>query len=371
MEIKTCLTCILDNQDDKDIAFDENGVCHYCRSYEVQMKQIGTLEEREKELLKMISKIKAAGKGKKYDCLLGVSGGVDSSYMAYLAKKYDLRPLIIHLDNGWNSDTAVSNIERICTSLGFELHTYVIDWEEFVGMQKAYIRAGVVDVEVLTDHAIKAITQKLSKKYGVKYSLSGFNLVTEAIMPKGWTYSKKDYLNIKDIVLKFGEGIKIKSFPRITFYKGLINYWWYKLESFHILNYLPYNKVEAKELLKKEFDWVDYGGKHYESIFTKFYQAYILPTKFGIDKRKAHLSNLICSGQITREKALEELKKPLYDDPNEFAFEKEYVLKKLNWSEKYFDELMKQTPREHEDFDSDKRLWDNYFKFVQLLKFWR
>lgn len=186
-------------------------------------------------------------------------------------------------------------------------------------------------------------------------------------MPKGWTFSKRDFLNIKDIVGQFGNGFQFKTYPYISFYKALYYFWFHKLESFQILNYLDFNKEQAKEVLKSDLGWKDYGGKHYESVFTKFYQSYILPNKFGIDKRKAHLSNLICSGQISREEAMKELAQPLYK-PRELEEEKVYILKKLNLSEAEFEQIMKEPPRAHSEFKSDQTLWNKYFKFVSLVK---
>jgi N-acetyl sugar amidotransferase len=363
-----CSRCLLNTLDTKHINFDENGVCNYCNFYSNKIKELGSLEERQKLLLNKISEIKKLGEGKQYDCLLGLSGGIDSSYMAILAHEAGLRPLVIHLDNGWNSDTAVKNIDKICEKFNFQLYTYVIDWEEFSGLQKAYLRAGVIDIEVLTDHAIYAILNKLAHKFNIKYTLSGFNLETEAIMPKGWTYNKRDSLNIKDIVNKFGDGIKIKTFPFVSFYKALYYYWVSKLETFEILNFVDYDKEKAKQRLISEIGWIDYGGKHYESVFTKFYQSYILPVKFGVDKRRAHLSNQICANKITKEQANQILLTKPFDE-HLILSDKEYILKKFNMTSTEFEKIMQEKPRNHNEFDSDQRLWNRYFKLIKLLKF--
>ncbi|MCB0762302.1 MAG: N-acetyl sugar amidotransferase [Flavobacteriales bacterium] len=363
---RQCTMTILDTLDDPNMQFDENGVCHYATDYfERVAREMGPLEKRTAELKAKIEQMKKDGQNKPYDCILGLSGGTDSSFMALWAHEQNLRPLVVHLDNGWNSELAVKNIENICSRLGFELHTHVIDWREFRDLQLAYLKASVVDIEVLTDHAIQAVILDLAAKYKIKYSLSGYNLVTEAIMPKGWTYDKRDFLNIKDIVKQYGGITRFKTFPTLTFSKKLYYHWIVNLESVYVLNYLDYNKDKAKQRLIDELGWRDYGGKHYESVFTKFYQAYILPQKFGIDKRKAHLSNLICSGQITREEALREMEQPLYD-PYELAEEKEYVLKKFGLSEVEFDNIMATPPRNHQEFDSDERLWKRYYKIAGL-----
>jgi len=216
-----CKRCILTIKDTSYISFDDDGICNYCNYYDFKTEQLGDFDAKKEFLFSKIEEIKLKGKGKKYDCLLGLSGGVDSSYMAMLVHEYGLRPLVIHLDNGWNSDTAVKNIENICEKYGYELFTYVIDWEEFVSLQKAYLKAGVIDIEVLTDHAIYAILNKLAHKFGIKYTLSGFNYETEAIMPKGWTYGKRDFLNIKDIVTKYGDGVVFKTYPHVGFFRAL------------------------------------------------------------------------------------------------------------------------------------------------------
>lgn len=365
--IVSCSNCILSVGDTKYISFDDQGVCNYCKYYYDSVKVLGTIEEKTTWLNNKVKEITIANKGKKYNCILGVSGGVDSSYLAYWCKQNNLRPLVVHLDNGWDSELATKNIENICNVLGFNLHTYVINWVEFKLLQVAYFKAGVIDIEVLTDHAIHAILIKIAKKYKIKYILNGNNLSTEAIMPKDWVFDKLDWRNIKDIYSQFGSGEPIKSFPHITFLQKLYNYWFLKIEDIQVLNYLNYNKKEAKAIIKEKFGWRDYGGKHHESVFTKFYQSYILPVKFNVDKRKAHLSTLICSGQITREEALIELKKTVHTSDQE----KKYVLKKLEFSNEEFDKYMKEVPRLHSDFKSEKDMWQLYFKVIRLIRFWK
>lgn len=367
-ELKSCSNCVLTTGDTDYISFDENGQCNYCNYYYAAYDKLGNAGEKENWLKKKIEEMKRNKASHGYDSILGVSGGVDSTYLAYWAKQNKLNPLVVHFDNGWDSELAVKNIEKICSKLEFQLHTYVINWEEFKELQLAYFKAGVIDIEVLTDHAISASLIKMAKEYKIKYILNGNNLSTEAIMPKDWVYDKNDWRNIKDIYSKFGNGRPIKTFPRTTFPEKLYNYWFLKLENLEILNYVDYNKQQAKQIIIKELDWIDYGGKHYESIFTKFYQKYILPTKFSVDKRKAHLATLICSKQITKEQALEELKLPLYD-PKEIESEKEYVLKKLGLSVNEFDKLMMEKPRDHSEFKNEKELWAMYFKFISILKF--
>lgn len=347
-EYQMCTRCVMDTTD-PEIKFDENGVCNHCKRYDqIVKKMILSDKKKETKLKEIIKKIKEDGKNKKYDCIIGVSGGVDSTYIAYKVKELGLRPLAVHLDNGWNSELAVGNIEKILDKLGIDLSTHVVNWEEFKDLQLAYFKASVVDIEVVTDHAIIAIMYHVANQQGVKYILTGINLVTEAILPRSWVYVKKDLRNLMAIHKMFGKE-KLKTYPRMGLLLELYYRIFRRMRSVSLLNYLNYNKDEAKKILQGKLDWEDYGGKHHESIFTKFYQAYILPTKFNIDKRRAHLSNLVCSGQISREKALEELKKPLYDE-EELKKDKEYVLKKFGLTEKEFEDLMKLPIKKHQEY---------------------
>jgi N-acetyl sugar amidotransferase len=367
-EVVNCKVCLLNSSDTNVFSLDNDGVCNYCNYYASANAKLGSVDEKKKYIDNKVAQMKLAGKGKSYDCILGVSGGTDSSYMAYWAKQQGLRPLVAHFDNGWNSELAAKNIENICKKLGFELQTIVINWPEFKALQLSYLKAGVIDIEALTDHAIYATITKIARDHKIKYTLSGFNYATEAVMPKGWVFDKGDWENINDIYSKFGSGISIKTFPHVSFWKKLYYHWFLKLETIQVLNYIPYSKQMAKDIITKELDWKDYGGKHFESVFTKFYQIYILPKKFGVDKRRAHLSNLICSGQMTKEVALQELTLPLYTD-NDMLADKEYVLKKLGLSESEFDLYLQEKPRLHTEFKTEKRMWERYFKFVNILKF--
>ena len=363
-DFQRCSFTVMDNIADANIRFDSKGICNYYYEYqEAARTGLFTHEEGAARLNELVEKIKSDGKGKPYDCLIGLSGGVDSSYVAWLVKHHGLRPLAVHLDNGWNSELAVNNIENIISKLGIDLFTLVVNWQEFRDIQLSYLKASVVDIEVVSDHAIFATMYKLAKEKGIGYIISGTNIVTEHIMPPGWLYKKMDYANLNDIHRKFGS-IKLKTYPTFDFRKYVYYNSFLKLTPISILNYVPYNKKEIKEFITRELGWRDYGGKHYESIFTKFYQAYILPEKFHIDKRKAHLSTLICAGQISREDALKELELPLYD-ARELALDKEYVLKKLGLSEEAFQKIMSAPPRRHEDFKTDTHLKDGYMNFLR------
>lgn len=356
----------MDNDGDAEILFDHNGICNYCHAYEEMEKQTVFKGDAGKQKLKAaVESIRKDGKGKPYDCILGVSGGVDSSYMAYLAKKEGLRPLIVHFDNGWNSELAVKNIENIISVLGFELYTYVMNWEDFKDLQRAYFKASVIDIEVPTDQLIFGALVKLARKYKIKYILSGWNTVTEAIMPKSWSYDRKsDAHNLLDIHRTYSKK-KLRNLPIMGFWNSMWNLVFYKIEIIPLLNYIDYNKKDIKDFLMQNLGWKDYGEKHYESIFTRFYQGYILPRKFNVDKRKAHLSTLINSKQITKEKALEELTKLSYD-PVLQQQDKEYVIKKLEFTPQEFEEIMQASPRSHYDFKTDLILWQRYYAALKL-----
>src|SRR5450755_314558 len=360
---RQCSITVMDNIADPDIRFDEKGVCNYYYDYqEAARKGVLEGEAGEQKIEDLISRIKEEGKGKRYDCLIGLSGGVDSTYVALLAKQYGLRPLAVHLDNGWDSELAVKNVENIITRCGFDLFSLVVDWEEFRDIQLAYLYASVVDIEVVSDHAIFASMYRLAKEHNTGFIISGTNIVTEFIMPPSWLYDKMDYANLRDIHSRFGKK-KLNTYPYLDFRKYVYYSAVLRLSPISILNYVPYNKKEVKEIIQRELGWRDYGGKHYESQFTKFYQAYILPEKFHIDKRKAHLSTLICSGQITKEEAVEELSQPLYE-PARLEADKEYVLKKFGLSAAEFEKIMHLSVQKHAAFKSDRKMKEMYMNFL-------
>lgn len=351
---RVCTRCVMDDSD-PEITFDEEGVCSRCRRAEVQLAPLHAISEQQgwDNLRAMADFIRAKTGRLKYDCLVGLSGGVDSSYVAFLAHKLGLRVLAVHFDNGWNSELAVSNIHTIIDKLGYDLHTYVINWAEFKDLQRAFLKASVVDIEMVTDHAITAAMFELARRHKIKFVLSGANVATEAGMPAAWTWRKQDLRNIKAIHRRFGSR-PLKSYPRMgTFRYQAVASLGLGYTLMQPLNRINYRKLAAVDLLKHELGWREYGGKHYESVFTKFYQAYILPTKFGIDKRKVHLSALVRNGEITREQAVAELSEPLYL-PEELEREKRYVLKKLGFTEEEFDRLMAEPPVSHDAYPSDE-----------------
>jgi len=369
VEFRQCTHCILDTRDDPEMSFDETGVCSYCSSYQIlESKYVKRGKEGEEELSKVIKEIKAAGAGERYDCIMGISGGLDSTYLALKAKEYGLRPLAVHFDNGWNSELAVNNIESIITKLDFHLHTFVVDWEEFRDLQLAFLKASVVDIEMITDHAILTKLCELAIKNNIKYILSGTNIVTESILPKPWIHDKRDHVHIRAISRQFGK-IPLQTFPLFTS-KLKWKVEWNRVKSVSLLNLLPYNKEEVKTKVASELGWRDYGGKHYESIFTRFYQGYILPNKFKIDKRKAHFSNLICSKQITREEALEQLKKPGYDEQI-LNSDYEFVLKKLGLTSEEFDMIMRAPVKKHTDYPVERSIYSRFPALKIIRPVWK
>lgn len=370
---RRCAVTVMDNIADPDISFDDKGISNYCYEYrKIETEELPPAGQRAEKLEQLIAAIKEEGKDKPYDCITGVSGGVDSSYLILMAKRWGLRPLIVHFDNGWNSEIAVKNINSIIEHTGYDLYTIVVNWEEFRDIQLSYIKSGVVDWEVPTDHAIYATWFKLAKKYNVRTILSGNNVVTEAIMPPTWIFNKADSVNLANIHRRFGT-IPIKTYPIHGSLGQQVRSRLKGMVAVKPLNFVDYNKDEAKEEIKEEFGWVDYGGKHYESVYTKFYQAYVLPEKFKIDKRKPHLTNLILSGQISRDQALEELKEPLYT-PADLRQEKEYVLKKLGLSDEEFNKYMMAKRVEHAFYGMQQFITERYpvlklvRPFVNLIK---
>jgi N-acetyl sugar amidotransferase len=354
-----CAVSVMDTIGDPDISFDAKGICNYYYEYKEAEKQFVVKgDEGQSRLEELADTIKKAGQGQEYDCIMGLSGGVDSTYIAWVAKKLNLRPLAVHFDNGWNSELAVQNIENIVNRLGINLFTYVINWEEFRDLQIAYLKASVIDIEAITDHAIFATLYRLAGEKKIRYILSGTNVHTEQTLPKSWVHPKADHVNIKSIHSKYGT-LPLKTFP---FMDARVKRYYHQIigvRSVSLLNLVEYDKRKVKQLIQQELGWRDYGGKHYESIWTRFYQGYILPEKFRVDKRKAHLSDLVFGGQISKEEALEELQKPIYD-PQQFKIDYEFVLKKLGFTREEFEALMKLPPRSHYEFDFEKPIDQRY-----------
>lgn len=345
---KQCKRCVLDTNDDPNLTFNIEGVCNHCQAYEKAYVLNPLTESQKERLLEESLKVIKSEKGK-YQAILGLSGGVDSSYLAYLVKSWDIRVLLVHFDNGWNSELAVDNINRIIDYTGFDLYTHVVDWEEFKDIQLSYIKSSVLDWEVPTDHLIKATLIDLAKRKGIKSILSGTNHQTEFILPHSMRYNKSDTDNIVDIHKKFGI-IPLKSTKFLSPLKEYIAVRKYNIRFHPLLDFVNYNKDKAKETIIEKMGWRDYGGKHYESIFTRFYQGYVLPTKFGVDKRKAHLASLINSGQITKVEAIQELEKPTYPSKEMLENDFEFVAKKFGLSNEELNSYINKKPIPHSNY---------------------
>ncbi|MDO8749582.1 MAG: N-acetyl sugar amidotransferase [Dehalococcoidia bacterium] len=363
---RICARCIMDTSD-SDIEFDGDGLCNHCRRLGERMKTgLHIDEEGQRRLQVFVERIKAEGKNKEYDCIIGLSGGVDSSAVAHIVKKLGLRPLAVHLDNGWDSELAVSNVEKLVKKLDLDLFSLVLDWELFKDLHLAFLKASVINSEVPTDHAITATLYQLAVKKGVRYIISGSNLATEGIMPLSWGYLNLDWKHIKGVHDRFGVR-KLKGYPHLTLFHWAYYTFVKRIKIFPILNYVDYNKEAFKRLLASEYGWKDYGGKHYESVYTRFFQGYILPMKFHVDKRRAHLSAMICSGQMNREDALEEMEKASY--PADMLTEdKPFVLKKLGLSAEEFEQVLALPSRSFRDYPNNYFWIRNLRGLVDLAK---
>lgn len=357
--MEQCKKCLFE-VDTHNVILNESGVCSVCLEFESLIDNYRFDKQDELAYLERISKYIKKNSTGTHDVILGLSGGVDSSYCAHLAKKMGLRPLVVHFDNGWNAEEAVNNIKKIVNKNEFDLHTLVIDWPMFRDIQRAYFKADVVDIEAVTDHAIMATLFKIRKEKNIRFVISGNNYITEHGMPKGWNWNKQDLVNLKDIHNKFGE-MKFKGFPTLSSLRfHLARLFSFGGEYIEPLNHINYSKARAVSELKETYGWQEYPGKHYESVFTKFYQAYILPNKFGIDKRTVHLSALIRNGEISKAEALEMMALPLYSELS-LQNDRDYICKKLGFSLVEFEEYMKRPPKPHSYYKSDA-------KFVELLK---
>ena len=352
-DFKICSKTVMDTSTSL-IEFDTEGISNFY--YEFQNLAAHTIF-REKSILEdqlnaSILKMKSNPSKDGYHCLLGLSGGVDSTYLAYLCHKFGLNPLCVHFDNGWNTELAVQNIYAVINKYGYDLQTFIVDWIEFSDLQKSFFKASVMDLEVPTDQFIFGTLNKVAKEFGIKFILSGNNVATESILPKDWRYDKFDSINLKTIHNKFGE-VSIKSVPFLGKFELHVFKKILKIEQINLLDLLNYKKQNAIEIITSEIGWRNYGGKHHESIFTRWFQGYYLPIKFNIDKRKAHLSNLILNGEITRDSALAELENPPYD-LNLQKSDFEYVAKKWEIPINEFTAIFNSKPISHLDYDNDK-----------------
>lgn len=364
---QVCTRCVMDTSV-SDIEFDDSGVCNYCRAASARLACEHFVGEAHAEKLEgLVSAIKRDGAGKQYDCIIGVSGGVDSSYTAYLVKrKYGLRPLAVHFDNGWNSELAVQNIERLLRELEIDLCTHVVEWDEFKDLQLAFLKASVANCEIPTDHAIVALMYGMAAKAGVRYIISGGNLATESIMPDVWMHDAKDLRFLKAIHRRFGTR-PLKTFPTQGYLGLAWNVLARRIRYVGILNYVDYNKEDAVRILEDELGWRKYEAKHFESIYTRFFQGYLLPRKFNMDKRRPHLSSLIVSGQMTRVEALAELEGDPYN-PKLADEDAEYIRQKFGLSAEEFGAIMDAPVRRSDDYPNSERLLRVFAPTVRWMK---
>lgn len=354
---------------DVEIVFDENGYCNHCAEFlNNRARHYSRDKDSERRIDQILQKIKNDGKKGEYDCVVGISGGVDSCYTAYLAKQKGLRILAVHLDNGWNSEEAVQNVKNLANKLEIDYESYVLDWDEFRDIQLAFLKASVPEAETPTDMAIPAALHYYAAKYNVKYILSGGNLATEGILPASWHYDAKDMKYFNYIQNTFGQK-KIKNFPTFGYKKEMYYKLFKGIRMTYLLNYVPYLKEEAIELLTKNFGWKFYGGKHHESKYTKFIQSYYLYEKFPIDYRRATLSSQICLGDVKREDALEKLKTLPYN-ADEIETEKRYISKKLQISLEEFEAIINLPAKWHWDYPNDKKklgfIYDTYRRLFNV-----
>ncbi|OAH06915.1 hypothetical protein pfor_22c2451 [Rhodobacteraceae bacterium SB2] len=356
-----CQRCVMDTTA-KNIAFNAAGHCNFCEDFLSKEKAIFV----DKNVNELISRIKLNGK-REYNCVVGLSGGVDSAYTLVKVIELGLRPLVVHMDNGWNSELAQSNIENLINSLGVDLYTHVIEWDVYRDMMQALFAADVVDVEILYDNAMLGACYKAAKKFNVKHILSGSNYLTEGMkMPDEWNWYKRDVKNIKGICKK--QNVRnFKSFPFHSSINRVVDELIYGIKWIPFLDYIPYNKEDALIELEQNYKYRRYPYKHYESIFTRFYQGYILPKKFNIDKRRIHLSNLIITNQISRKVAKQLLNNEPYE-LEDLLEDREYFLKKMGWSEKKLNDYLDREPKSHYSYPNERSSWERFKRNVDCIK---
>lgn len=363
MEYQICNRCVMDTSD-KNIQFDSEGNCNHCNEAIANKSKYWNINNE--ELLKLFTKIKKEGEGKSYDCLIGISGGIDSSYLAYLCSQHGIRMLGVHIDAGWNTPVSERNIKLLSEKLNMKLETVKINEAEMMDLQRAYFRAEVINQDVPQDHAFFCALYEYAVNKKIKYFLSGGNYASESILPQSWVFNSNDSKNIISIHKKYGK-VKLKEYPLMSFrdvyYKYPIKYGLKKLRP---LNYIDYDKEKAIEILNKEIGFEYYGAKHCESVFTRLYQGYILPKKFGIDKRRCHLSSLIVAGQLTREEAIKILETPLCSE-EQIESDIAFFIQKIGITREEFDaNIARKGGRSHYDFKNQKRAlqFKNFVKKV-------
>jgi len=350
------------------VSIHPDGNCSQCVEFEKNLPTRTTAGDEGKLALQRIAAINSKKHHlQKYDSILGISGGVDSCYLALTAKTYGFRPLLIHIDNGWNSSLAVSNIEKVVDTLGFDLVTYVLDWEEFSNLQRAFLKAATPDGEIPTDFAIQALLWRAAREFNVKTILTGMNYLTESGHIPDWAYGHSDWRYISSINRRFGD-TPLRKYPKMTLFDLFKYTYILRIKRISILNYIEYNRFEAEMLLVKTLGWEKYEGKHSESIYTKFYQEYLLPTKFGIDKRILHLSDLIRAGQITKGDAKNLLEKNPASSNASLRNTIRYVLKRLRFDEVEFMSILSSENKKYSDYPNNSKYVYTIRHFIHVLR---
>ena len=365
-----CVRCVMDTTD-PEITFDASGMCSHCARYDALFKDAvdrATQGDRLPEFDALVDRIKADGKGRDYDCVVGVSGGVDSTYLLLKAVEAGLRPLAVHFDSGWNSELAVHNIERATTTLGVDLKTEVVNWVEMRDLQLAFFKAGVENCDIPTDHAFPAVALRNAAAYGVRYNLSGSNLATESILPRAWGHNAADLRYLRAIHRAHGT-VRLRTYPALGIDKKEV---WYRyvrgVRTVKPLNLVPYVKADAKAEIAERLGWRDYGGKHHESVFTRFFQGHYLPRRFGYDKRLAHLSSLVLAGQLTREEALLELRsRPPYPEDQQLA-DARFIAKKLGITHEELEALIEAPTGDVREYPTNESAYRLAFKARDLVR---
>lgn len=360
MKYQECVNCVMDTSD-PEIAFNGQGVCSYCMNFESEVGQNWFPNETGKQKLSAIfERVREEGRDKEYDCIIGLSGGVDSSYVALVLKEYNLRPLVVHVDVGWNSELAVHNIEKIIKHCGYELFTRVVDWGEVRDLQLAYLKSGIANQDVVQDHVIFSSLYHFAVENDIRYVISGGNIATESVVVKAWHHAAMDARNLHAIHRRFGS-VKLRDYKTISFFQYYLYYPLIRrMKTVRPLNYMPYDKARAVQELKEQVGYKEYGRKHGESRFTKFFQNHYLPKKFGYDKRRLHLSSQILAGSITREEAVQELKKPLYE-PIELKEDKTFLAKKLGIGTEELDKFIEGPCKNYDEYAN----WDNMYRIAK------
>lgn len=355
MDYQICTRCVMDTSDE-DIVFDEQGICNHCTAALMERKAVAYKKGQSEVLLEgILKKIKAKGRKARYDCLVGVSGGLDSSYVAHLAIKMGLRPLLLHIDNGWDSEIAVRNIRNLITALNVDYVSEVIDWESFRQVQLGFLKSSSVDLEMPTDIAILAATYKVAAREGINYIISGSNFSGECILPLTWGYHvSRDMAYYRHIVNRYSTG-KLRRIPVVNIWKEIVYKFVHNIKTIYLLNYIDYNKEAIRTDLKELYNWESYAGKHHESRITAFWQGYVMPSKYNMDYRRATYSSQICAGQMSRATAIELLAAPPYGNAS-VAEQTKYISKKFGISVNEMDRYLSLPPKTYKDFPNQYKM---------------